>query len=402
MLPLADLLHPLPPEAFLKEHWEQQPTLRRQSLDPERARRLIDVSTIEQILSSLTRPGDGWLHLARGGRRGVPSHMLDEAGLIKLQELYGAFAEGDTLYLTKADRLSPALGQACRSLELDLRALGVAFRRSVDVHLFLTPPNGRGFPAHRDDNAVFVVQLDGAKTWRIHDRRTERIPPAIPVRAQIVDPSKLGAATTTYHLQPGDVLYLPEGWVHECAAEGHSLHATFRLFPLRWADALASICERHPVMSSTLPRYCTQDPEQLERRLLALLDTHDFRAALSPWVRQFAHEHAVPARTLPEDGLRQLLLASRLELGTRLTRRASAICDVLVENGEAVLSFPGGSLRGPAALEPVFRFVAAAKELRGCDLPPVAADAAFDPLTLIRRLVRGGLLRIEATATKEV
>jgi ribosomal protein L16 Arg81 hydroxylase len=206
----------------------------------------------------------------------------------------------------------------------------------------------------------------------------------------------------TYELQAGDVLYLPEGWAHEAFAEGsHSLHATVRLFPLRLVDVVVSLASTQPELARAVPRRGLDDEALLTSRLLALLDSSDFRAQLGLAVAQYARDQFLPARALPEDGLQHVLVAPALTLETLLVRRASATCDVYVDGKDAVLAFPGGKCKAPAALESLLREIASGREFRPSDLPCLGPDAAADRLAMVRQLVNAGLLRTVACPSKE-
>ncbi|HEX4421387.1 MAG TPA: cupin domain-containing protein [Kofleriaceae bacterium] len=398
---LVDLLRPLHIDAFFREVWNRTSWQGHHSVSPLAAREILDLAALEQTLAALHRPGDSWLQLARDGRRALPAHMIGDDGLLNLRELYAAFANGETLYLTKAERLVPSLARMCRAIELELRARGIGCRQPVNAHVFLTPPRSQGFPPHRDEHAGLVVQLEGHKAWRVYDRTTE--PAAtrdLPTQPGTVDAAALGAEVRTYTLAAGDTLYIPEGWVHEAEAQdAHSLHVTFRLFALRWSDVLLALAARHPALAGPVPPHSADDPAPLVRALGVLLDSEAFRAPLAGVVEQIVREQVVPARVLPQDGLRQVVLAGAHALDTALVHRAGAACHVFVDGDRACIAFPGGAIRGPAVMAGVFRYVAATPRFCARDLPPLAdLGASYDRLDVARMLVRDGLLRIDVDA----
>jgi ribosomal protein L16 Arg81 hydroxylase len=399
-LSLADLVRPLDVERFLAEVWDQRPWHGVGTVGRPAAEQLLSLSMLERIIATLYRPEDGWLQLARIGRRALPPRMVGEDGLISLPDLYGAFARGETLYLTKAERLAPSLMQLCRTMEIQLLGLGLALRQPINAHVFLTPPGSQGFPAHRDEHASLVVQVEGSKRWLVYDRSTERAASsAAPLRPGTVDPGALGAEVSSFPLEVGDVLYVPEGWAHEAVAQdSHSLHVTFRIFSLRWSDVLNALSSRHAGLAAPLPRHALADVPALTHSLASLIDDHRFRAPLAPLLQQLAREHAVPGRVLPEDGLRQVLLAGTLNLDTPLVRRAGVSCHVFMDDEKVGIAFPGGAIRAPAIMAQVFRYVAATPRLRARDLPPLQPAGCYDRLDVARQLVRDGLLRIEHPA----
>jgi bifunctional lysine-specific demethylase and histidyl-hydroxylase MINA len=388
-------------ETFVRDIWNHTPWLGRRSLSAAAAHDILNLSSFEHTVAALYRPGDGWLQLARGGRRALPEHMLGDDGLLNLRELYAAFAQGDTLYLTKAERLVPSLARMCRAIELELAAVGIGLRQAVNAHVFLTPQRSQGFPAHRDEHSSLVVQLDGTKQWRVYDRTTEHAAlRSVPTQPGLVDGGSLGAEIRTYTLEAGDVLYVPEGWAHEAEAQdAHSLHVTFRMFALRWSDVMLKLAVRHPALASAVPRHgltYPADPDALARTLGAVLDDDAFRAALPRMLGAIAAEHAVPARVLPDDGLRQVLRVAGIQLDTPVVHRAGAACRVSVHGDHASIAFPGGAVRGPAIMESVFRYVAGAPRFRPCDLPALPGRSArYDRVEVVKTLVRDGLLRID-------
>src|SRR5262245_54482160 len=96
-LSFSDLLFPLETEAFFRDVWDRTPWLGRHSVGQAAAHEILNLSSLEQILAALYRPCDGWLQLARSGRRALPLHMIGADGLVKLRELYAAFAQGESL-----------------------------------------------------------------------------------------------------------------------------------------------------------------------------------------------------------------------------------------------------------------------------------------------------------------
>ena len=102
-------------------------------------------------------------------------------------------------------------------------------------NIYITPPDSQAVPIHADDRDVFIVQICGQKTWSIYSRdRTyplpythqqvgkpistikTTIPTTIPTTVLPVPQQVLENKILTTTLTPGDVLYIPRGYVH-CA-----------------------------------------------------------------------------------------------------------------------------------------------------------------------------------------
>lgn len=354
------------------------------------------LASFERLIASLNRAQDGWLHFARGGVKAIPVDMVDSQGLLELRKIRNAFADGETLYLTKAERLSRPLMELARSIEIELGLQGFKLRESVNAHVFLTPPRSQGFPLHRDEHASFIIQLEGCKEWTIY----EPIGELESLRNQLHIPGSVDLSSLkpfkahTYRMQRGDVLYMPEWWPHEAkAADSHSLHVTIRMFPLRWMDLMLEMCSSHPALAGTLPRETSDGLRTTLDQILSILDSSTFRDALPPLLESSMRTHVVPKSVLPDDGFRQVLEVDRIELSTRLVRSAGTVCEVFETGGQICIGFPGGIIRGPMSVKEVFRYVAEKAELRAQDLPAIR-EGEYDRLEVVRTLVRDGLLHI--------
>ncbi|HEV8558143.1 MAG TPA: cupin domain-containing protein, partial [Actinophytocola sp.] len=80
-------------------------------------------------------------------------------------------------------------------------ALGTRFASQCDVIAFLTPAGRRGLAPHHDPVDVFVIQLEGTKSWRVwpapeHRRGDD---------AGNLNESALGEPAVETTLEPGDV-----------------------------------------------------------------------------------------------------------------------------------------------------------------------------------------------------
>lgn len=388
---LTHLLRPCDPGSFFRDVWGRVARCYPGSLREEGGA-ILSLEAFEWMLGTLNRAHEGWLHFARGGLKQIPQDMVDPDGMLDLRKIKAAFAGGETLYLTKAERVSSPLMSLCRAVELDLVARGVRLRKSVNAHVFLTPPGSQGFPAHRDEHASFVLQVEGSKEWTVYELEGG---PRGALRPGGVEPSSLRQAKAhAYRLVMGDVLYVPEWWPHEArASDAHSLHVTLRVFPLRWVDVVTELCADHPTLSGAMPRDTAVNPSGLLQRLIGVLGSQEFRQPLPGLLEDVLRRHAVPRTALPGDSIRQALSVEQVELDTPLARTQGAVCMVFAAGDEVCIGFPGGVIRGPAVMRRVFEHVAQVDALRPCELPPIAG-LNYDRLDVARALVREGLLRV--------
>lgn len=113
----------------------------------------------------------------------------------------------------------------------------------VGTNVYLTPPNSQGFAPHYDDIEAFVLQLEGAKHWKVYAPRTpqEHLPR---VSSHNFTQDELGKPILDVKLEPGDMLYFPRGYIHQAVTvEGkHSLHLTTSVFQkTSYADLLEAL-----------------------------------------------------------------------------------------------------------------------------------------------------------------
>jgi ribosomal protein L16 Arg81 hydroxylase len=109
-------------------------------------------------------------------------------------------------------------------------ALSSELGRMVDAFLVITPPGRQGLRVHRDDADVFIVQLHGSKSWRVH---------AGPTRDDWVPglAEDDGAPLLSETLETGRILYIPRGFAHYATgASGLSVHLTLAAREVSGAD----------------------------------------------------------------------------------------------------------------------------------------------------------------------
>lgn len=122
------------------------------------------------------------------------------------------------------------------------------FGSLVGVNAYLTPPGAQGLAPHYDDVEVFVLQLGGRKSWKLH-RSTSASP--LPPEAQSLPryssgdlpAESLSPCFMEPVLGPGDMLYFPRGTIHHAPnqnAEQPSVHLTISTYQRQTLYDLAS------------------------------------------------------------------------------------------------------------------------------------------------------------------
>lgn len=248
----------LDPATFAAQHWGREPRhVPAAARGGDDGQDLLSLAAVDRLLSvqgvrtpflrvarnGVTRPDADF---TRGGGVGAGvTDQLDDTALTRL------FAEGSTIVLQGLHRTHEPLITLAQDLTADLG-------HPVQVNAYVTPPQSTGFSAHYDVHDVFVLQTAGEKTWRIHAPVHEhplRDQPWDQRRGAVADRAA-GEPHLDITMRPGDVLYLPRGWLHAATAKGEtSAHVTIGVHT--WhrghvADALLA----------AVTRALAEDPQQ--------------------------------------------------------------------------------------------------------------------------------------------
>jgi 50S ribosomal protein L16 3-hydroxylase len=180
-------------DQFLRRHWQKRPLLVRDAL-PQFAglvprKLLYDLATRDDLESRLV--------LRDRGRWRVRD------GPFTRRELGRLPASGWTLLVQGVDRVLPD------ARDLLERFSFIPHARLDDVMVSYAPP-GAGVGPHFDSYDVFLLQLQGARRWRVSRQRDLSLVEGAPLRLL-----RRFRATHEWVLHPGDLLYLPPRYAHE-------------------------------------------------------------------------------------------------------------------------------------------------------------------------------------------
>ncbi|MEY9997730.1 hypothetical protein ABIE67_009849 [Streptomyces sp. V4I8] len=307
-------------------------------------------------------------------RRGVAWRRVQAAAL------HDRLAEGASLVVDAIDEMHPPIGAAAESLERFLCT-------PVQVNAYASWTAEEGFGTHWDDHDVVVVQLYGAKRWRLYGptrqapawRDTEA--PAAPEGPPLVDAV----------LKAGDILYLPRGWWHAVSADQGtpSLHLTFGLGTrigadfLNWAvDQLRS----RLAFRLDVPRFAPVEDQaayvaQLGKELAALLDEPGI---LGQWARSMDTTH--PGRHRPSLPYVTDVPANPF-VTVRLTCPRARLADG--EDGTVTLAAAGTAWDFAAPARPLLELLVAGQPIDLGDLAEWAALPLEDVAAVVSVLVKG-------------
>lgn len=380
---LQRLIHPHSTAEFLREYLEKQPLLIARSTR-DYFRQILTLEDLERNLSSHATPASAVLLV----RDGAPVSVKGKTSVVDVADLVAQFRDGATVILNAMNRFWPSLSQFCRNLEIE-------FHHPVHANVYLTPEEAQGFRPHFDTHDVFVLQIAGAKSWKLYD-----VEKHLPFRDEPSDIStaELGEPRMSFDLLPGDALYIPRGLVHEArTTSALSLHITVGVSFFTWYDFFrtairlaADIC---PQMRESLPIGFLGNGESVAEKynevaplLIRGIDTAETVSVIAD-----ALFCTRPGR-LP-DRPRRFEDSNALGTESRVSRYEGLMFRVFNDQQFVVLSFDGKSVRFPAHVHEPIRFITERQSFRICDLPGSLNDGG--KLTLVRRLIREGFLSAE-------
>ena len=270
MRDLASLLAPVSERSFL-DHFLGKERLHVKPGDPGRAVSLFPWATINRLIDSDVLPPDR-LRVVRANTPILPPMFRHTDGTQRLRA--GAFQallrQGVSLVVNAVDDLVPEIGRLADAIE---RRLG----HRAWVNAYLSFGRGSALRAHWDSHDVLVLQVHGSKRWRSYGT-----PMPFPVENH--GPREPFGREVAWEglLEPGDVLYLPRGEVHEAALEGpNSVHLTIGIQTLsgidflRWlaARAAADVLARMDLTRVGGEAALRLHETRLKERLHALIDS---------------------------------------------------------------------------------------------------------------------------------
>jgi ribosomal protein L16 Arg81 hydroxylase len=331
-------------------------------------------------------------YTASGGFGAQVADQVDSAMVLR------EFADGATIVLQGLHRTWPAIQAFTRRL---VQELG----HPVQVNAYITPESSRGFDSHYDVHDVFVLQVTGEKHWRVHapvlahpraDEPWSRHRDAVAARAK--EEPMLDVV-----MRPGDVLYLPRGWLHSATArQGTTIHLTVGVAAFTGADVVremvaavsgsATLRAPLPIMGSAADG--TDLETVVQDVTVAFLATLTGSPDVTPsrTAEALRRKRRQMVRPEPVAPLATIDTASGLDGAVVVRLRDGLDARVRVDSGGVHLATPGKGLRLPLTCEAAIRAMARRERLRAGALPGL--DEA-DSLVVTRRLLRSGLLVIE-------
>ena len=382
---LGRCIEPVGEAEFLAEHWERRPLVVARD-EPGRYDDLLSEAEVERLVTSggLRFPG---FRLVKAGEQlavrdyttDIPWRPTSFTGTADVDRVLAEWERGATIVLQGLHLHRPELGAFCRSLE---RTLG----HPAQVNAYYTPRAAQGLPVHHDTHDVFVLQVSGEKRWLVYEPALELRCATRSIRPRWGRP---GEPVHDLVLRPGDMLYLPRGWLHEAlTSDSDSLHLTVGVNVVTWLDAFKAALEECGDELGFRRSIGDGDADELVDALRGRLTTDAVE-------RRAAEKLARTRRPIRDGQLSQLRALEELDLDTEVELRETALVHASERNGSFELTFDGKEVAFPARIQDEVSWVLERDDpFTAADLPGDLDDESR--LVLVRRLVREGLLRISA------
>ena len=389
------------PAIFGAEFWGQKPLLSRAGELGQDFSDLFSSEAVDELVADrgirtpFARMAKEGTVLGTGRFTGSGGFGAEIGDQLDADKVLREFADGSTLVLQGLHRTWEPLAAFTRQLIADVG-------HPSQVNAYITPASSRGFDPHYDVHDVFVIQITGQKRWTIHEP-VHRDPLANEPWTDHKD-AVIERATGTPYLEetfaPGDVLYLPRGWVHSATALGdYSIHLTIGVSAhtrSELAERMIARLTASPSLRAALPMSVDRlAPERLQAivreataDLIELLGGDDFTddvaaEAAADFRKAIRPEPVHPLATVTAMGAlsADTVVAWRRGLPRTVARTAT---HVSVAVGGRWVSLP---IEGAAAVEAL----ATGEPIRVGDLPGVDAESA---VVVARRLVREAILTV--------
>ena len=391
----SDLIAPVDADSFFSEYWERKP-LHIQRDDRAYYNNLITAKNLEGILSNgdLRFPA---IRLAQNGRYYEPEAYSRNIkfgddffnGVPDLDTINREYRSGATVAMPAFHRIWAPLRELCQTLE-------IYFDHALHANVYITPGNALGFTPHYDTHEVFIMQIAGRKHWRVFEP-----PLLLPHLSQTFTPQGYvpTAPLLELDLDPGDLLYLPRGYVHAASTAGsYSAHVTLGITVFTWvelASELLLFAKNLPEFRRALPPGFARNhvarvgmKEELIRLLEKLRSNFELDTMIDAFSQRVSSRHPKSAPPFHAD---VTVIGPNTEL--RVPERNSI--RITRQNQYVVLEFAGRKLVFPTQYRATLEAICAKSPFRSQDLPRSLDDDT--QLRLVRYLHQEGLLETVAS-----
>ncbi|HEY4268757.1 MAG TPA: cupin domain-containing protein [Galbitalea sp.] len=389
------------PAIFGAEYWGQKPLLSRASELAQDFSDLFSADAVDELVADrgirtpfarMAKEGTVLGTRQFTGSGGFGAEIADQ---VDADKVLREFTDGSTLVLQGLHKTWAPLAEFTRQLIADVG-------HPSQVNAYITPASSRGFDPHYDVHDVFVIQIAGEKRWTIHEP-VHRDPLGNEPWTDHKDAVIERAKHTPYleeTFAPGDVLYLPRGWIHSATALGDfSIHLTIGVSAhtrSELAERMIARLTASPSLRAALPMSVDRmDPARLQaivreatEDLIELLAGDDFADDIAA---EAAADFAGAIRPEPVHPLAVVTALGELSGGTVVAWRRGLARDLTKTGGHVVIAVGARSVSLPIEAAAAVEALASGDPFRVGDLPELDAASA---VVVARRLVREAILTV--------
>jgi len=223
---VASLLKPTAPSQFNSKHWEKK-FLHIKREDNGFYGKLFTLESMRELLEEEELYYETDVNVCRyvNGEK----ELLNKEGEISLKEFNELLdKEKATFQFHQPQRFNDGLWNLMEKMETHFGSL-------VGANVYITPADSQGLAPHCDDVEIFVLQLEGKKTWKLYKPMVELSRDY----TQDLPQDDLGEPIYETTLEPGDMLYFPRGTIHQAktGSDSHSTHISISTYQQHtWGD----------------------------------------------------------------------------------------------------------------------------------------------------------------------
>ena len=376
------VLSPLTADEFFSTAWESSYQHISRN-DPDYFAKLVSVDAIESYLGT----SDAYfpaVQVVQNDRDISRFDYTDETQRIIQQSLAQHYRDGATLIISEAHKKFATLANLCRQFTQD-------FQMRCQTNLYLSPPGNQGFRSHYDTHEVFILQVQGSKTFRFYESDV-----ALPFPDDQYDPEQNPHTTITHevNLKAGDTLYIPRGLVHDAEAQSEepSLHITLGVFPVVLRDVLQS------AVQITAERNLKLRTAQVPTAINTLATVDDLKAlmesALTPEIIEEARSRALDDLAFAVTPACDSLLATvDLQDNTSVSINRSAVLTTEFDDGSCKLRLFGQVMSFHEPMASALKHLVSSTRIQISELPGLDQEQR---LALGKHLLQANALIVHA------
>jgi len=212
------LIHPISKKDFLETYWEKRPlVLKRQN--PNYYGNLFSMKKLLIEAEKETLEYSKHINLGRfNGNERVKENVKEDGERVTIDEIDGSIKRG-----ISCQAMHPQ--QYDREVQMLMEKLETAIGCAWGSNSYYSPAKAQFAAPHFDDVEVFMLQVEGSKTWEFRETNPEWEIPKLPKEYSPDYSQKEKSSCPLLYkcdIEQGDLVYLPRGTIHE----GQSLEHT--------------------------------------------------------------------------------------------------------------------------------------------------------------------------------